>query len=153
MKAEKQKIKTFLWFDDNAEEAATYYVAAFKDSEITHVQRNNGKAFVVEFTLGGVGYVALNGGPMFKLNEAISLMVSTEDQAETDRLWDYLVKGGSPSRCGWLKDQFGLSWQIVPKRFMELMQSGTPEQQGRVMAAMMKMAKFEIDKLEAAAKG
>ena len=151
--ADKQKIKTFLWFDDNAEEAVTYYVAAFKDSKITHVNRNGDKAFVVEFTLAGVEYVALNGGPMFKLTEAVSLMVSTEDQAETDRLWDYLVAGGQPSRCGWLKDQFGLSWQIVPKRFMELMLQGTPEARGRVMGAMMQMGKFEIEKLEAAAKG
>ena len=149
----KQKIKTFLWFDDNAEEAAAYYVAAFKDSKITHVNRNGEKAFVVEFTLAGVDYVALNGGPMFKLTEAVSLMVSTEDQAETDKLWDYLVAGGQPSRCGWLKDKFGLSWQIVPKRFMELMLQGTPEARGRVMGAMMQMGKFEIDKLEAAAKG
>ena len=151
--AETQKIKTFLWFDDNAEEAATYYVAAFKDSKITHVMRNNGKAFVVEFTLGGVDYVAMNGGPMFKLSEAVSLMVGTVDQAETDKLWDYLVEGGSPSMCGWLKDKFGLSWQIVPKRFMELMRDGTPEQSGRVMGAMMQMRKFDIAQLEAAAKG
>jgi predicted 3-demethylubiquinone-9 3-methyltransferase (glyoxalase superfamily) len=151
--AEKQKIKTFLWFDDNAEEAATYYVAAFKDSKITHVNRNGSKAFVVEFTLAGIDYVALNGGPMFKLSEAVSLMVSTVDQTETDRLWDYLVAGGTPSRCGWLKDKFGLSWQIVPQRFMELMLKGTPEARGRVMGAMMQMGKFEIDKLEAAAKG
>lgn len=148
-----QKVKTFLWFDGNAEEAATYYVAAIPNSKINHVQRQGGKAFVVEFTLDGVAYIALNGGPMYKLNEAVSLMVSTDNQAETDRLWDYFVKGGSPSRCGWLKDQFGLSWQIVPKRFMELMRESTPEASGRVMGAMMQMGKFEIDKLEAAAKG
>ncbi len=148
-----QKVKTFLWFDDNAEEAATYYVSAIPNSKITHVNRNGDKAFVVEFTLAGVDYIAMNGGPMFKLNESCSLMVSTEDQAETDRLWDYLVAGGQPSRCGWLKDKFGLSWQIVPKRFMQLMLQGTPEARGRVMAAMMQMGKFEIDKLEAAAKG
>jgi predicted 3-demethylubiquinone-9 3-methyltransferase (glyoxalase superfamily) len=148
-----QKIKTFLWYDDNAEEAATYYVAAIPNSKITHVQRQGGKAFVVEFTLGGVAYIALNGGPMYQLNEACSLMVGTEDQAETDRLWDYLVAGGKPSRCGWLKDKFGLSWQIVPNRFMELMREGTAEQAGRVMNAMMQMAKFDISKLEAAAKG
>jgi predicted 3-demethylubiquinone-9 3-methyltransferase (glyoxalase superfamily) len=148
-----QKIKTFLWFNDNAEEAATHYVAAFKDSKITHVSRNGDKAFFVEFKLAGVEYVALNGGPMFKLSEAVSLMVSTDDQTETDRLWDYLVEGGEPSRCGWLKDKFGLSWQIIPKRFMELMRDGTTEQQGRVMNAMMEMVKFDIEKLEAAARG
>jgi len=151
--SQPQKIKTFLWFDDNAEEAATYYVAAFKDSKITHVNRNGAKAFVVEFILAGINYVAMNGGPMFKLNEAVSLMVSTQDQAETDQLWNYLVAGGTPSRCGWLKDKFGLSWQIVPKRFMELMLQGTTEARGRVMAAMMQMGKFEIAQLEAASKG
>jgi len=151
--AGQQKIKTFLWFNDTAEEAATYYVAAFRDSKITHVNRNGDKAFVVEFTLAGIDYIAMNGGPMFKLSEAVSLMVSTEDQVETDRLWDYLVAGGTPSRCGWLKDKFGLSWQIVPRRFMELMLKGTPEARGRVMSAMMQMGKFEIAKLEAAAKG
>jgi predicted 3-demethylubiquinone-9 3-methyltransferase (glyoxalase superfamily) len=148
-----QKIKTFLWYDENAEEATIYYVAAFKDSKITHVMRNNGKVLVVEFTLAGVEYMAMNGGPRNKLSDAVSLMVSTEDQAETDRLWDYLVAGGSPSMCGWLKDKFGLSWQIVPKRFMELMRDGTPDQQGRVMNAMMQMSKFDIAGLEAAAKG
>jgi predicted 3-demethylubiquinone-9 3-methyltransferase (glyoxalase superfamily) len=148
-----QKIKTFLWYDDNAEEAATYYVAAFKNSKITNVNRQGGKAFVVEFILDGVEYVALNGGPMFKLSEAVSLMVSTENQAETDRLWDYLVAGGSPSMCGWLKDQFGLSWQIVPARFMEMMRVGTAEQQGRVMGAMMQMVKFDESLLEVAFKG
>ncbi len=148
-----QKIKTFLWFNDNAEEAATYYVAAFKDSKITHVNRNGDKAFVVEFTLAGIDYIAMNGGPMFKLSEAVSLMVSTDDQAETDKLWDYLVAGGSPSQCGWLKDKFGLSWQIVPKRFLELMLQGNAEARGRVMNAMMQMGKFDIAKLEAAAKG
>jgi predicted 3-demethylubiquinone-9 3-methyltransferase (glyoxalase superfamily) len=148
-----QKIKTFLWFDGNAEEAAIYYVAAFKNSKITHVNRQNGKAFVVEFTLDGIEYVALNGGPMFKLSEAMSLMVNTENQAETDQLWDYLVAGGSPSMCGWLKDQFGLSWQIVPARFMEMMRVGTPEQQTRVMGAMMQMRKFEEAALELAFKG
>jgi predicted 3-demethylubiquinone-9 3-methyltransferase (glyoxalase superfamily) len=148
-----QKIKTFLWFDGNAEEAAIYYVAAFKNSKITQVNRQNGKAFVVEFTLDGIEYVALNGGPMFKLSEAMSLMVNTENQAETDQLWDYLVAGGSPSMCGWLKDQFGLSWQIVPARFMEMMRVGTPEQQTRVMGAMMQMRKFEEAALELAFKG
>jgi predicted 3-demethylubiquinone-9 3-methyltransferase (glyoxalase superfamily) len=148
-----QKVKTFLWFDDKAEEAANYYVAAIPNSKITHVQRQGTKAFVVEFTLGGVEYIALNGGPMFKLNEACSLMVSTENQAATDRLWDYFCKGGKPSRCGWLVDQFGLSWQIVPARFMDLMRESSPEQAGRVMAAMMQMSKFEIAELEKAAVG
>ncbi len=141
-----------MWFDDNAEEAATYYVAAIPNSKITHVNRNGDKAFVVEFTLAGIDYMALNGGPMFKLSEAVSLMVSTQDQNETDRLWDYLVAGGTPSRCCWLKDKFGLSWQIVPQRFMELMLNGTPEQRGRVKGAMMQMSKIEIDQLKAAFK-
>jgi predicted 3-demethylubiquinone-9 3-methyltransferase (glyoxalase superfamily) len=145
-----QKIKTFLWYNDIAEEAANYYVAAFKNSEVTHVMRQNGKVLVVEFTLDGVQYVALNGGTYQKLTEAVSLMVSTADQAETDKLWDYFVKDGKPSMCGWLTDQFGLSWQIVPARFMEMMREGNAEQQTCVMAAMMQMVKFDISVLEAA---
>jgi predicted 3-demethylubiquinone-9 3-methyltransferase (glyoxalase superfamily) len=148
-----QKIKTFLWYDDNAEAAATYYVAAFQDSKITHVMRFNGKVLVVEFTLAGVQYVAMNGGPRNKLTDAVSIMVSTENQTETDRLWDYLLAGGRPSACGWLTDKFGLSWQIVPARFMEMMREGTAEQQGRVMGAMMQMVKFEESALEAAFRG
>jgi predicted 3-demethylubiquinone-9 3-methyltransferase (glyoxalase superfamily) len=151
--AEAQKLKTFLWYDDNAEEAAIFYVAAFKDSKITHVMHYENNVLVVEFTLAGVDYVAMNGGPRNKLSDAVSIMVSTNNQAETDRLWNYLVEGGMPLMCGWLRDKFGLSWQIVPVRFMELMREGTTDQQARVMSAMMQMVKFDIAALEVAAKG
>ena len=145
-----QKIKTFMWFDDNAEEAVNYYVAAFKNSKIDHIARQGDKTFVIEFTLAGQHYVALNGGPMFKPNEAISLLVSCEDQAEVDRLWDHLTKGGSPSQCGWLKDKYGFSWQIVPKRFMDLMKDKDSAKTARVMAAMLQMTKFDVAALEKA---
>ena len=145
-----QKIKTFMWFDGNAEEAVNYYVAAFENSKIDHIARQGGKAFVIEFTLAGQHYVALNGGPMFKPNEAISLMVTCDDQGEVDRLWDHLTKGGSPSQCGWLKDKYGFSWQIVPKRFMDLMKDKDSAKTARVMAAMLQMTKFDVAALEKA---
>ena len=100
-----------MWFDGQAEEAAQHYVAAFKNSKIDHVTRQGAKAFVVNFTLDGLQYVALNGGPMFKPTEAFSLAVTCEDQSEVDRLWEHLLQGGGePSRCGWLKDRWGYSW-------------------------------------------
>ena len=143
-----------MWFDDQAEEAAQHYVAAFKNSKIDHVTRQGAKAFVVNFTLDGLQYVALNGGPMFKPTEAFSLAVTCDDQSEVDRLWEHLLQGGGvPSRCGWLKDRWGYSWQIVPERFFELMQSPDSAVGGRVMQAMMQMTKFDIAKLEVAAKG
>src|SRR5262245_24167315 len=113
-----QKIKACLWFDGNAEEAAEFYVSVFKgkgDSAVTGVTPGpNGKALVVEFRLAGIEYLGLNGGPHFKFNEAISLSVSCQSQEEVDELWDKLSAGGSASQCGWLKDRYGLSWQIVP---------------------------------------
>ena len=155
-----QKIKTFLWFDTEAEEAANYYIKAIPDSRITHVARYGdtgpgpkGQVMIVEFTLAGQQFIALNGGPHFKFTEAISLFVTAEDQAEVDRLWSYLVSGGSPSACGWLKDKYGLSWQIVPRRFMEMMQDKDPAKTGRVMAAMMQMVKFDVAALEKAYAG
>lgn len=155
-----QKIKTFLWFDNQAEAAVNYYMAAFKDSKITHVARYGeagpgpkGQVMIVEFTLAGQQFVALNGGPHFKFTEAISLMVTCEDQAEVDRLWNHLVAGGAPSQCGWLKDKYGLSWQIVPRRFFEMMRDKDSAKTGRVMAAMMQMAKFDVAALERAFAG
>ena len=147
-----QKIKPFLWFNTEAEQAANYYIAAFKDSKITNVQRqSSGAVMVVEFNLSGQDYVALNGGPHFKLNEAFSLMVTAEDQAEVDHLWAYFIAdGGAPSRCGWLKDKFGLSWQIVPQRFFELMKGPDKAGSSRVFQAMMGMTKFDIAALEKA---
>jgi predicted 3-demethylubiquinone-9 3-methyltransferase (glyoxalase superfamily) len=156
--ANTQKIRPFLWFDGNAEEAVNHYVAAFKNSKITHIARYGkagpgpeGSVMIVEFELAGLSYVALNGGPLFKFTEAISLIVDCEDQAEVDHLWAYLTKGGAPSACGWLKDKYGLSWQIVPKRFMELMRDKDAAKANRVMAAMMQMTKFDIAALEKAA--
>jgi predicted 3-demethylubiquinone-9 3-methyltransferase (glyoxalase superfamily) len=149
--AKVQKISPFLWFDDNAEEAVNFYCASFENSRVVKVARNGGKVFGMSFELGGVLFQALNGGPMFKFTEAISLFVSCDDQHEVDRLWVRLTSdGGTESRCGWLKDKFGLSWQIVPKAFMEMMADKDPAKSGRVMAAMMEMGKFDIARLEAA---
>ncbi|MCY1081124.1 VOC family protein [Archangium lansingense] len=156
--AETQKITTFLWFNQEAEEAANFYVSLFKDSKILTVSRYGeggpgpkGSAMVVEFQLAGQTYQALNGGPHFKFTEAISLMVDCESQEEVDMLWSKLTaNGGQESQCGWLKDRYGLSWQIVPKRFKQMMKDGNPKQAQRVMQAMMTMKKFDISRLEQA---
>jgi predicted 3-demethylubiquinone-9 3-methyltransferase (glyoxalase superfamily) len=152
-----QKISSFLWYDTDAEGAAKHYVAAFKDSKINHVERYGktgpgpeGQVMIVDFTLAGQHYVALNGGPLFKPNESFSMMVACEDQAEVDLLWKHLSDGGSTSQCGWLKDRWGFSWQIVPKRFFEMMDGKDPARKGRVFAAMMQMTKFDIAALERA---
>ena len=154
-----QKITTFLWFDQQAEEAANFYVSLFQDSKILTVSRYGdagpgpkGSAMVVEFQLAGTKYQALNGGPHFKFTEAISLMVHADSQQEVDMLWSKLTAdGGRESQCGWLKDRFGLSWQIVPTRFLELMKDPDPQRTRRVMQAMLKMKKFDIARLEEAA--
>ena len=151
------KVRTCLWFDDQALPAAEFYCALISDSRIDQVGRypegqdmaEPGKVLMVEFTLAGTPYQALNGGPHFKLDEAVSISVSTEDQAETDRLWSALIAdGGAESQCGWLKDRFGLSWQIVPKRSVELL-SGPKAAQ--VWPALMQMRKIDIAALEEAA--
>jgi predicted 3-demethylubiquinone-9 3-methyltransferase (glyoxalase superfamily) len=158
--ADAQKIKPFLWFASEAEEAANHYMAAFKDSKVVNVNRNGkggpgpeGAVMVIEFSLNGQNFVALNGGPMFTPNESVSFVIACDDQAEVDRLWDHLSQGGKTSQCGWLKDRWGFSWQIVPKRFMELMGSPDPAGKGRVFAAMRQMTKFDIAKLERAYEG
>ena len=146
----RQKVTTFLWFDTQAEEAANFYVSMFKDSRVTHVTRRpTGAAFVVEFELAGIQYIALNGGPMFKFTEALSLSVDCADQAEIDELWEKLSAGGSDFNCGWLKDKYGLSWQIVPSVLPKLMSDPT----GRVMQALMQMTKLDIQKLQDAYDG
>ena len=153
-----QKITTFLWFNQEAEEAANFYVSLFKDSKILSVSRYGdagpgpkGSAMVVEFQLAGQRFQALNGGPIFKFTEAISLMVDCESQEEVDMLWSKMTAdGGQESRCGWLKDKYGLSWQIIPTRFMEMMRSKDPKRTQRVMQAMLKMKKFDIARLEEA---
>ncbi len=158
--AKMQKIKPFLWFASQAEEAANHYMKVFEDSKIISVMRNGkdgpgpeGSVLVIEFTLAGQNFCGLNGGPLFTPNESVSFAVTCDDQAEVDRLWDHLLEGGQPSACGWLKDKWGFSWQIVPKRFFDLTSTGDAAVTARVMAAMMQMVKFDIAKLEAAAKG
>lgn len=152
------KVRTCLWFNDNALPAAEFYCTVLRDSRIERVgyypegqeMYEPGSVLLVEFALAGTPYQALNGGPHFTLDEAVSISVTTDDQAETDRLWETLIAdGGTESQCGWLKDRFGLSWQIVPKRSVELL-SG-PEA-AKVWPALMQMKKIDIAALEAAAK-
>lgn len=154
------KISPCLWFDGAAEEAATFYVSLFADGAIGAVSRYGegapfpaGTAMMVAFNLAGQSFQALNGGPHYTLTPAISLSVSCSDQAEVDRLWDALCEGGTPSRCGWLTDRYGVSWQIVPRRLVELQRSGDPVAIGRMFGALMTMAKLDIAALEAAYRG
>lgn len=150
------KIATCLWYESRAEEAAIFYTSLIADSSITgkFYPSPEGIPLVVEFTLAGVPYQALNGGPHFQLTEAASIVVMTEDQTETDHLWYALIAdGGNESMCGWLKDRFGLSWQVVPRRFVELTTSADKAAAGRVRDAVMKMNKLEVAVLEAAYRG
>lgn len=155
-----QKITPFLWFDNNAEEAINLYTSIFKDSKIGKVSRYGkegpgpeGAVMTAEFELFGQKFVALNGGPMFKFTEAISFVVNCESQEEVDNYWNKLTaNGGQESQCGWLKDKFGLSWQIVPTILNKLLTDPDKQKAGKAMHAMMKMKKIEIAKLEAAAK-
>ena len=153
----RQKITTFLWFDSNAEEAMNHYVSIFKNSKIVNVTRYGdagpgpaGTVMVGTFQLEGQEFAALNGGPHFKFTEAISLVVDCESQEEVDEFWAKLSAGGAPGQCGWLKDKFGLSWQIVPRVLIELMQDPDPEKSRRVMQAMMQMTKIDIARLKQA---
>ena len=141
-----------LWFNDQAEEAANFYVSLFPNSRIKQVNRYTnagpgkaGAVMVVLFELNGQEHVALNGGPLFNFTEAVSLQVHCDDQAEVDRLWDALTKnGGQESRCGWLKDKYGLSWQIAPVQVLEMVGDPDPEKARRAMVAMMPMHKLDI---------
>ena len=153
-----QKIRPFLWFDDNAEEAMNFYVSVFKNSEILSVSRYGeagpGDAETVmsgTFRLDGQEFLALNGGPHFTFTEAISFFIDCESQEEVDELWEKLSEGGETSQCGWLKDKFGLSWQVIPSVLGELLQDPDPERANRVMQAMLQMTKIDIAKLEQAA--
>jgi predicted 3-demethylubiquinone-9 3-methyltransferase (glyoxalase superfamily) len=147
-----QKIKTCLWFDGNAEEAAGFYVSVFKDAEVQGITPGpSGSALVVAFRLAGVEFLALNGGPEFRFNESVSLSVDCQSQGELDELWEKLTAGGSPARCGWLKDRYGLSWQIVPAILPKLLASADRGRAMRVMNALMGMIKLDIPTLEAAA--
>jgi predicted 3-demethylubiquinone-9 3-methyltransferase (glyoxalase superfamily) len=156
------KITPCLWFDGQAEEAANFYAATFPDSTVKSVNRapgdypsgKTGDVLTVEFTVLGMDFLGLNGGPQFKFDEAVSFMVYTDDQAETDRYWNAIVdNGGQESVCGWCKDKFGLSWQITPRRLMELTTSKDTATAKRAFDAMLDMTKIDIAKLDAAAKG
>lgn len=158
----QQKIAPCLWFDGNAEEAAKFYVSVFPDSKIEHrvtsdVDWPGGKAgdvIVVDFRLAGQRYQALNGGPNAPFNDSVSLSVTCEDQIEADRYWEALTAGGgAPVMCGWLKDKYGLRWQIVPKAFFAMLRDGDPEKSKRAMEAMMQMVKLDVAQLTAAYEG
>jgi predicted 3-demethylubiquinone-9 3-methyltransferase (glyoxalase superfamily) len=147
-----QKIKTYLWFDDKAEEAAKFYVSLFDDSRILSTVRDEvgvggakGRVMVVEFQLAGQKFIALNGGPQFKFTEAISLLVDCESQQEVDELWSKLTSGGGEeSQCGWLKDKYGLSWQIIPRALMEMIGDQDPAKAKAATEAMLQMRKIDI---------
>jgi len=153
-----QKITPFLWFDGNAEEAINLYTSIFKNSRINSLVRYGeagpgpkGTVMTAAFELDGQQFVALNGGSAFKFTEAISFVVSCDTQAEIDYMWEKLSAGGEPGRCGWLKDKFGLSWQIVPPILSQLLQDKDAGKSQRVMAAMMQMDKIDIGRLQKAA--
>ena len=154
------RITPCLWFDTEAEEAAAFYTSVFPNSRIVHVShygsagpRPEGIVMEVEFELDGRSVLALNGGPQFRFTEAISLQADCKDQDEVDRLWETLSEGGEEGQCGWLKDRYGVSWQIVPSRMYELIADSDPERAQRAIAAMLQMGKIEIADLERAADG
>ncbi len=153
-----QKITPWLWFDTEAEDAMNHYVSIFKDSriiEVTHYgsagPRPEGMVLATRFELNGQEFAALNGGPDFRFTEAVSFQIECESQEEVDYYWTKLGAGGQPGPCGWLKDKYGLSWQIIPKQLNEYLHDPDPERSQRVMKAMMKMGKIEIAGLKAAA--
>ena len=155
-----QKITPFLWFDHQAEEAANFYSSLFKNSKVYSVSHYGpgspmpeGTVMSVSFTLDGQEFMALNGGPVFKFTEAISMFVNCETQSEVDMLWDKLTEGGEESQCGWLKDKYGLSWQIVPAGLGECIGGPDPEGARRAMQAMLQMKKLDIVKLRQAYAG
>lgn len=159
--AARQKITTFLWFDKEAEEAAKFYTSIFEDAKILAVSRYGdagpgpkGTVMVVEFQLAGQRFLALNGGPHFKFTEAISLLVNCETQREVDDLWEKLTSGGgAEAPCGWLKDRFGLSWQIVPSAAIQLLDDPDPARASRTMQALMQMKKIDLAALKRAHAG
>jgi predicted 3-demethylubiquinone-9 3-methyltransferase (glyoxalase superfamily) len=161
-----QKISVNLWFDHNAEEAAKYYTSIFRNSEILNISHyskegyethhmSEGTVLTVEFTLEGQKFIALNGGPEFKFNEAVSLVIECKDQKEIDYYWEKLTQGGDPKSqvCGWLKDKFGVSWQVTPTKLPEMLRDKDQERADRVMKAMMKMKKIDLQQLEDAYEG
>ena len=155
------KITPFLWFDSQAEQAAEFYVSVFENSRIKQINRygragkethgrDAGTVMTVEFEIAGQAMVALNGGPLFKFNEAVSFAVACKDQDEIDYFWNKLTEGGEESRCGWLKDKYGLSWQVVPSDLPKLMSAADAAARDRVMNAFLKMKKFDLQKLQRA---
>ena len=155
-----QKIVPFLWFNDQAEEAMHYYVSIFPDSKVLNVSRYGdagpgpkGTVMTANFQLAGQEFIALNGGPEFRFTEAISLYVKCQSQAEVDELWQKLSAGGEPGPCGWLKDKYGLSLQIIPTQLGEMLQDPDPEKASRVMTAMLKMSKIDLAGLRRAYDG
>jgi predicted 3-demethylubiquinone-9 3-methyltransferase (glyoxalase superfamily) len=157
---QKQKITPFLWYDDNAEEAVNFYVSIFKNSRIKDVSRYGeagpgkaGTVMTITFELEGQEFIALNGGPHFKFTEAISLSVDCQTQEEVDEFWEKLSAGGEKGPCGWLKDKYGLSWQIDPGILGELLRGPDPSKSNRVMQAMLKMNKIDIAALRRAYEG
>jgi predicted 3-demethylubiquinone-9 3-methyltransferase (glyoxalase superfamily) len=164
MQIASQKISPCLWFDTEAEEAARFYCSIFKDSRIGKINRyvnegqeihgkEAGTVMAVEFEIAGLKFAALNGGPQFKFTEAVSFQVHCDDQDEVDYFWEKLTDGGQEVACGWLKDKYGLSWQIVPKRLFELLSGADPRKAERVTKAFMQMKKFDISALERAYAG
>lgn len=154
----RPKITPCLWFDGDAEAAVEHYLSIFASGRVIEMSRcgdsgpgPKGSVLTAVFELEGQRLMALNGGPYFKFSEAISMVIDCDSQTEVDHFWERLGEGGQPSRCGWLKDKFGLSWQIVPRRLVELLTGPDAAASGRVMSAMMKMSKIEIAALEAAA--
>jgi predicted 3-demethylubiquinone-9 3-methyltransferase (glyoxalase superfamily) len=159
-----QQIAPFLWFDGKAEEAARFYVSVFRKGKINTVarypdvgqdvhKRPGGSVMTVEFVLNGLPFVALNGGPNFKFNEAVSLMILCDTQEEIDYYWDKLSEGGSTQACGWLKDKYGLSWQVTPRALMKMWKDSSSPGAKRAFAAMLDMVKLDVAKLKAAYKG
>jgi predicted 3-demethylubiquinone-9 3-methyltransferase (glyoxalase superfamily) len=160
----RQKISPFLWFDNQAEDAANFYVSVFKNGRIKAVNRYGeagrdvhgreaGSVMVVEFEIEGLTFTALNGGPHFKFNEAVSFVVMCDSQDEIDHFWNALTEGGKESQCGWLKDKFGLSWQIVPSQLPQIMSGSDAATRDRVMTAVMAMKKFDLAALQSAYRG
>ena len=155
-----QRITPFLWFDANAEEAVNFYTSVFKSSKIGEISRYGdsgpgpqGSVMLIHFELDGQKFMALNGGPTFHFTEAISLLINCKDQDEVDYYWEKLTDGGKEVECGWLKDRFGLSWQVVPTILFELMADRDPGKRERVMKAMLQMVKMDVGALKRAAEG
>ena len=155
-----QRIVPFLWFDSNAEEAVNFYISIFKNSKILSIARYGdagpgpkGTVMTMNFQLEGQDFMALNGGPYYTFSPAISFFVNCETQAEVDELWEKLTAGGSDVQCGWLRDKFGVSWQIIPRTLIELMQDKDPMKSQRVFKAMMGMIKIDIEGLKRAYRG